>query len=92
MEFFPELRWRGLRVDILGGWDPDSAEPVLTWLSTTNRELSEFMKTPQGLRETDESLKEAGWHFDQRDGPTLRRCHINDLEPIPGEPPESLYT
>lgn len=85
--FYPEIRWKGRRVHVWNGWDPNSSEPMLQCLL----DLGELGAASASDAEVKvQELIEEGWSWNWREG-GLKYIHVNDLEKIEGPPPEGPF-
>lgn len=90
MEFFPDMYWRGIPVELMTGWVAEADEPTLLLLLKQN---SGETLTPEVQRQRRQLLDDHGWKYDGTICTMYLKCRLDDpnLELVPGEPPESLY-
>lgn len=93
IRFFPEIRYRGVRV-LPYSWHPTEAAPVLLVdVNPNDRDLYTryFIKPPNNHDEMLRALKLDGWDvYDGREG-AWKYVHVDELEKIEGPPPEGLF-
>ncbi|MBL0871368.1 MAG: hypothetical protein IBJ18_12420 [Phycisphaerales bacterium] len=92
MTFFPELRYRGCRVTPVF-WHATATEPLLlVHMTQEDLDFSKyFVKPPNRTgHEIKRAMEADGWSWDLReDG--YRYLHVDELEKIEGQPPESSF-
>lgn len=86
--FYPELRYKGMKVCPWNGWQPGTSEPILNVMTGSyyaypgeSRELAEARKR---------ELLAEGWYDGGRDG-MAGYVHVDKLEKIEGPPPEGAF-
>lgn len=93
MVFYPEIRYRGVRV-LPYSWHPTETEPVLLVdVYPYDRDLYAryFLKPPKDHDEMLRALKLDGWDvYDGREG-AWKYVHVDELEKIEGPPPEGAF-
>lgn len=86
--FYPEIRYKEMRVYPWNGWDQDSAEPLLNVMSGSYYAYLE--ESPDIAEARKRELLAEGWYDGGRDG-VAGYVHVDKLEKIEGLPPAEAF-
>jgi hypothetical protein len=85
--FYPELRYRGYQVILIGGWSFETSEPILKCFI----DLSLIrIGTQENIDKRVQELVDDGWAWDPREG-AVKDLHVDELEKIEGSPPDGAF-